>query len=164
MAAVTVYSDAVLAGVCPDHCIPAGVVLSRTGYYKNTATSAALDANSVIQLIPMPVGAQLLDLIIMWSALGAGRTLDVGTGDDVDMFIDGQAAQYAGAARIGAGVANDVAVNVVLGANFLVATWPYEFTANDSIDVKVLGDTFPDNAEVAGVAIYKQEGAIEDET
>ncbi|MFP4037000.1 MAG: hypothetical protein ACLFUE_05720 [Desulfobacteraceae bacterium] len=164
MGAVTVYSNAVLAGVTPDHCIPAGVVLSRTGYYKNTATSAALDQNSVIQLIPMPAGAQLLDLIIVWSALGASRTLDVGIGDDVDMFFDGLDAEHAGNARLGGALVNNAADDITMGDSMLVDVYPYEFTANDTIDVKVLGADFPDDAELAGVAIYKQEGAIADET
>jgi hypothetical protein len=167
MAAVTVKSAAVIAGVCPDHCIPAGVVLSRTGRYE---ASADLDANSVIQLIPMPKGAQLIDLMIGWTALGSGRTLDVGICDtgyteyDIDMFMDGLDAQYAGYARWGAAMINGAADNVVHGAQMLANKWPYEFTANGAIDVKVLGDTFPEDAVITGVALYKVEGAIDDET
>jgi hypothetical protein len=164
MAATTVQSDAVVAGICPDHCIPAGIVLSRTGTY--TAT-AALDANSVIELIPMPKGAQLLDLMIAHSALGAGRTIDVGTGDNVDSFIDGSSVVAAGQKRwgcaVGGAVAN-VAENIVHGDKLLAATWPYEFTANDSIDAKIIGDTFPNAGVITGVAIYKMEGGIADET
>ncbi len=164
MAAETVSSTAVTAGVCPDHVIPPGVLLSRTGTY--TAT-AALDANSIIQLVPMPIGAQLIQLMIAHSALGAGRTIDVGTGGDVDMFFDGTSVVAAGqklwGAAMGGAVAN-TAENLVHGANFLAATWPYEFTANDSIDAKILGDTFPEDGVITAVAIYKVEGAIADET
>jgi len=167
MAAVTVSSTAVTAGVCPDHVIPPGVILSRTGTYTATADK---DANSVVQLIPMPIGAQLIDLLIAWTALGAGRTLDVGicntnyTGYDIDMFFDGLAAQYAGYARWGAAMINGSAAACVHGAQMLATTWPYEFTANGSIDVKVLGDTLPTSGTITGVAIYKVEGAIADET
>lgn len=167
MAAETVYSDAAQSGVCPDHNIPAGVVLSRFAQYTNTA---AMDANSVIHLLPMPKGAQLLDLMIGFTAFGAGRTIDVGitdtsyTGYDIDMFMDGVAVQYAGYARWGCAMINGSAAAVVHGAKWYANTWPYEFTANNYIDVKVLGDTFPANAYVTGVALYKQEGAIDDET
>lgn len=164
MAAVTVSSAAVTAGVCPDHVIPPGVVLARTGSY---TAAAALDANSVIQLVPMPVGAQLIQLMIAHSALGAGRSIDVGTGDDVDMFFDGSSVVAAGqkmwGAAMGGAVAN-TAENIVHGANFLAATWPYEFAANDTIDAKILGDTFPEDGVIACVALYKVEGAIADET
>ena len=167
MAASTVYSNAHLAGICPDHCIPAGIVLSRTGRYLSVAE---LEANSVIQLIPMPKGAQLLDLYIGWTALGAGVTLDVGitdtgyTGYDIDMFFDGLAAQYAGFAHFGAAAINDVAAAIVHGAQMLATTWPYEFTANGTIDVKVLGAALPITSTITGVAIYKMEGGIDDET
>lgn len=167
MAAETVYSTAHTSGVRPDACVPAGILLARTGIY--TATGA-LDADSVIQLIPMPKGAQLIDLLLSWTALGASRTLDAGicdtdyTGYDIDMFFDGIAAEYAGVARWGASTINDAAANLVHGVQFIAGTWPYEFTANGTIDVKVLGGTFPTSAVITGVAFYKQEGAIDDET
>ena len=164
MAATTVQSTAVIAGLMPDHCIPAGVVLSRTGTY--TAT-AALDANSVVELIPMPKGAQLLDLQIAHSALGAGRSIDVGTGDNVDSFFDGSSVVAAGQKRWGCAVGGttaNTAEAIVHGVDLLAATWPYEFTANDTIDAKILGDTFPEDGVITAVALYKMEGAIADET
>jgi len=164
MAATTVYSTAVTANVMPDKNTPAGVVLSRTGTY--TAT-AALDANSVVQLIPMPKGAQLLQLFVAYSALGASRTVDIGTGADVDMFFDGvsvvNAGQVAWGCAVGGATAN-TAANIVHGASLLAATWPYEFTAADTIDAKILGDTFPEDGVITAVAIYKMEGGIADET
>lgn len=164
MAVSTNYTDAVTAGVMPDHVIPPGVVLSRTGTYTATAD---LDANSIIQLIPMPKGAQLINLLIAYSALGASRTIDVGTGGDVDMFMDGvdvtNAGQVAWGCAVGGATAN-TAASLVHGANWLAATWPYEFTANDTIDAKILGDTFPNAGVITAVALYKVEGAIADET
>jgi hypothetical protein len=173
MTVYTVSSDAQTSKVCPDSCIPAGIVLTRTGTYTATAD---MEANSVIHLIPMPKGAQLLDLLIAWQALGSGVTLDVGitdtdyTGYGIDMFFDGLAAEYAGYARWGAimgGAAAATAGNVTHGAKFLANTWPYEFTADGCIDVKGLassGTVIPDTTIITGVAIYKMEGGIADET
>jgi hypothetical protein len=163
----TYESDAKESGVCPDSCIPAGIVLSRTGTYTSTG---ALAASSIISLVPMPIGAQLLDVLLAWTALGAGRTIDLGIADtgysgyDVDMFFDGLAAEYAGYARWGAAMINGSAAACVHGAQFLADKWPYEFTANGSIDATILGNTFPSGASITCVAIYKQEGAIDDET
>jgi hypothetical protein len=167
MTVYTVSSEAQTSKVCPDACIPAGVVLSRTGTYTAVAN---MEANSIIHLIPMPKGAQLLDLLVAWTALGAGRTLDVGiadtgyTGSDVDMFFIGLVAQHAGYARFGAAMIDGAADGAAHGAQMLADTWPYEFTANGSIDVTVLGNTFPTGKTITAVAIYKMEGAIDDET
>jgi hypothetical protein len=165
---MTTYSStAKISGLCPDFCIPAGIVLSRTGTYE---AAANLPANSVISLIPMPKGAQLLDLLVAWTAFGDGRTLDVGIADtgyagyEVDMFFVGLVAQHAGYARFGAAMIDGAADDAAHGAQMLADTWPYEFTANGSIDVTVLGGTFPTGETITAVAIYKMEGAIDDET
>jgi len=77
MARSTVQSGAVIAGIMPDSKVPAGTILARTGKY--TAT-AELDVNSTIQMVPMPKGAQIQDIIMQITALGAGRSLSVGLG------------------------------------------------------------------------------------
>ncbi len=144
MAAETVQSDAVKSDVMPDHSVPAGIVLSRTGTYVATAE---LDANSVLEMVPIPAGAQVLDIILKTSALGAGRTIDVGDGGDIDRFVDGGDASGAAVFRLSAAA----------GLN-------HEYAADDTIDIKVLGDTFPDEATATVIVFYKMEGGIADET
>jgi len=63
MAAVTVKSDAVKSGIRIDSRYT-GAVVCRTGYYK---AAAALDANSVIEMVPIPKGAQILDMKV-WAS------------------------------------------------------------------------------------------------
>jgi len=144
MAAVTAGTTAVYADVMPDHSVPAGIVLSRTGTYLATA---ALDANSIIQMVPIPKGAQVLDIILKTSALGTARTIDVGDGGDIDRFVDGGDASGAALFRLSA----------VAGLN-------HEYTADDTIDIKVLGDTFPAGGTATMIVFYKMEGGIADET
>jgi len=160
MAAETVQSNAVKGEIMPDHTVPATIVLSRTGLY---TAAAALAANSVIQLVPIPVGAQILDIIVQCTALGSGRTLDIGDGGDIDRFFDGLPAEYALLSRFGCemgGAAANTAGNVTHGASAL----GYEYTVNDTIDVKVLGDTFPEDAVIKATVIYKMQGGVADET
>lgn len=146
MAAVTVQSDAVKSGVKPEHQVPVGVVLCRIGKYTN---SGAKDANSVVEMVPIPKGAQIVGMAFESSALGAGRTVDIGIGTTVDLFFDGLDVSTAGVF----GPA-DMDGNGVIG---------YEFAANDTIDVKVLGDDLPDKAVLRLAVFYKMQGAIADE-
>lgn len=160
MAAETVKSNAVKAEIMPDHTVPATLVLSRTGSY--TAT-AALEANSVIQLVPIPLGAQILDIIVQCTALGASRTLDIGDDGDLDRFFDGLPAEYALLSRFASemgGAAANTAGNVTHGS----AALGYEYTASNTIDAKVLGGTFPEDAVIKATVLYKMQGGVADET
>lgn len=160
MAAETVQSNAVKAGIMPDHTVPATIVLSRTGQY---TAAAALDANSVIQLVPIPAGAQILDIIIQCTALGSGRTVDIGDAGDIDRFFDGLSVVYAGVSRLGCqmgGAAANTAGNVTHGD----AALGYEYTVDDTIDAKILGDTFPKDGVIKMTVLYKMQGGVADET
>lgn len=145
MAAVTVTSDAVDSGVVPDK-VAAGEVLCRKAVYTN---SGAKDADSIIQMVPVVDGMQIVDIKVASSALGAARTLDIGDGDDVDRFFDGLDAS---AAIVKEQYSHGAAAGVA-----------YEYTGNDTIDVKVLGDTLPDEAVITMLVFYKMAGAIADE-
>ena len=75
MARSTVQSNAVKAGIMPDSKTPAGTILARTGTYTATADLAV---NSTVQMVPMPAGAQIQEIIMQITALGASRSLSVG--------------------------------------------------------------------------------------
>lgn len=144
MAATTEKTAAVKAGIMPDHRL-AGNVLSRCGYY---LADGALDANSVIQMVPIPEGARILDIRFYATLNGAGRTMDVGDGNLVDRYFDGLDAS----AAIQANPSD-------MDAAYLA---PYIYTADDTIDVKILGDTFVDAKECWLTVQYVMDG-ISDE-
>ncbi len=138
MAAVTVETEAVANGLMIDQ-YAAGVPYCRTGKYVN---SGAKDADSVIQAVIVPKGAKLVRVEYGSTALGAGRTIDIGTATTVDKYVDG------------ADVASAATGSVILN----------ETLAEDTtIQVKVLGDTLPDGAEIYVHAWYKMAGSIADE-
>lgn len=136
-------SDRVLAGDAPDSKTPAGVVLSVTGSYTHSGT--ALAANSVIEMVPLPVGAIVLSVLFaaIDTVFGAARTVDVGfTGGDVDAFIDG--------ADVSANVlAKDTGLAAAVGVGYASP-----LTAADTIDAIILGDTMPAGATIRVSATY----------
>ena len=125
MAAVTKQSTAVASGLRIDDRKP-GVVICRTGDYE---ADAAYDANSIVQMVPVPKGAQILDIQMYISDSGAGRTFDVGDDTLVDRFFDG-IDPSSGPIRKSLIPDGDAAY-----------IDNYEYTADDTIDVKWLGDT-----------------------
>lgn len=143
MAAETVKSNAVTAGLMPDAC-KAGQVHCRVGRY---TASAALDADSVLQMIPVPKGAMVIGCDWGISAMGAARTLDVGDGGDLDRYFDG--------------IDVSAAVQKALVADGILAG--YVYTEDDTIDAKILGGTFPDAGVLTVIAFYVMVEAIEDE-
>lgn len=138
MAAVTVNADAVY-GVMPD-TLEAGVVLCRSAQYVN---DGAKDANSVVKMLKVPAGAKLLGIGWKSSALGTARTIDIGVDGTVDKYVDG--ADVSSAAT-----GEEVCINEDLSDDI-------------TIQIKVLGDTLPDAAQLDLNAYYKM-NVIEDES
>ncbi|MBU1003020.1 MAG: hypothetical protein KKE73_10915 [Proteobacteria bacterium] len=147
-AAVTVQTGAVISDMSFTSGVPAGVVLCRSATY---TAAAALDANSVIEMVPIPKGAMVLDVVLHVSALGVDRTVDVGDGDNVDRFFDGIVATSA----TNSSFLDDAASTAL----------HYIYTAKDTIDAKILGGTFPIAAVVSVDVYYKMvDGFITDES
>lgn len=147
MAAVTVQSTAVASGLRVEDRMP-GVVHCRTGEYE---AADALDANSIIQMVPVPKYAQILDIHLLVGDSGAGRTFDVGDGNLVDRFFDG-VDPSSGPIRKSLIPDGDAAY-----------IENYEYTADDTIDVKWLGDTVEKGQTVYMNVYYKMGDTIEDE-
>jgi len=116
----TLTTSKVAAGV-QARSIENGVV-SVTATYTLTAALAAAD---VIQMVKVPSGATVLNVILSCTDLDTNGSpaivLDVGDGDDTDRFIDGATVGQAG------GVAT---LNAHVGHG-------YAYTADDTIDVTV---------------------------
>lgn len=89
--------------------------------------TAAFVINDVIQMVKVPKGATVLELVFHTTDLdtSTGIVLQIGDGDDVDRYVkDSAIGQTGGTVRLGAGIVNNS------GAN-------YTYTAEDTIDVKV---------------------------
>ena len=147
MAAVTVQSDAVKSELRVDDR-RAGVVLCRSASFE---AGAAYDANSIVQMVPVPEGAQILFITMYVGDSGTGRTFDVGDGTTVDRFFDG-IDPSSGPIRID--LLND-------GDAAYIAN--YEYTADDTIDVKWLGDTLESGQKIQMNVFYKMGDTIADE-
>lgn len=126
-------STAVTNGQFYESPIP-GVI--QTIYASYTAT-AALAAASVIRMVSVPAGCKVVDMKIKFTAFGAGRTVDIGDGDDVDRYLDG----------------GDVSAAGVLSCS-ASAGFFHEYDAADTIDITVLGDTMPEDAVIEMVLTY----------
>lgn len=81
-----------------------GVVAVKATY----TVAAALVVNDVVQMVKVPKGAQVIDLVLTATDLDtAGPTLvfDVGDGGDTDRYIDGSTiGGTGGTARLGSGI------------------------------------------------------------
>lgn len=110
--------------------------VTQTIYEKYTAAEA-LAADSVIRMVPVKAGMKIVDMKIKFTAFGTGRTVDVGDGSDVDRFLDGGNVAAAGVLSCSA------------SAGFF-----YEYTADDTIDITVLGETMPADAEIEIIVQY----------
>lgn len=89
---------------------------------------AALANADVIQMLKVPKGARVLEVILTTTDLDTNGTptlsFDVGDGDDVDRYIDGSTiGRTGGTDRLGSGIVTN--------------TQAFTYTANDTIDVLV---------------------------
>jgi len=116
----TVTADRAASGIPPR--VQEKGVWTEVSTYECSTTAA----DTVIQMMKVAAGTTVLDGYIIYDDLGTGLTADVGDGDDVDRYIDG--ANTATAALL---------TRFALGAGGL--TFPYTYTADDTIDIKNLG-------------------------
>jgi hypothetical protein len=94
--------------------------------------AAALVVNDVIQMVKVPLGAQIVNVLLATDDIDSGGSpaivLAVGDGTTADRYIKGSAiGQTGGVAKLGDGVTAATAADS-LG---------YVYTADDTIDVKV---------------------------
>ena len=129
--ASTFTTDKVGSGVQPLAGIGSHAV------YAEYELAAALVVNDVIQMVKVPAGARITEVILTVDDLDSGTqlVLDVGDGSDQDRFIkQSSIGQTGGTVRLGSGII-DGACN-------------YKYTADDTIDVKV--QTAPQTGATSG--------------
>jgi len=110
--------------------------------YGEFALSAALVVNDVIQMVSVPNGARVLNIMLNSDDLdtaGPAIVLDVGDGNDTNRFIDGALVAQAA-------TANNVDMMDLTYGN--TAGFGYKYTQNDTIDVLV--ETGPTTGATTG--------------
>ena len=155
---MTTYSSAAVnAGIMPDYS-KAGVLLSRTAVFTlGTDTGGiSLAAADVVQMVPIPKGAQIIN-ILCENNCGLGiYNVEVGDGNSNSRFF--------GYVFTGVIMRNDF-----FNANTLArdpnSASVYTYTEDDTIDWTFLssGLTEMSGFTIAMTVIYKMEGEIKDE-
>ncbi len=106
-------------------------------------------ASSVVQMLTVPAGTFVERVVIKIATVEDGGTIDVGDGSDADGFHDGIDATSAATTVSGLALAEG-APNTIVGYSD-----GKHYTAEDTIDVTVLGQTF-DEAKVLLTAWCKR--------
>lgn len=117
------------------NCTAATLVPARGGIgpdvaYATFEASVELATDDVIQMVTLPIGATVVDVVLSVDQLDSGTDflISVGDGDDVDRYIASSTiAQGGGTVRIGDTITGAAAANC-LGK---------EYTAEDTIDVYI---------------------------
>ena len=156
----THQSTAVTGGIMPDHA-KAGVVFCRSS--EHTTADDSLVSGDTLQLVPVPSGAKILQVVFYTDALPANTTgCDLGWGGDPNGFLatmtcTGQRMHfYPGSANTG-----DTQTYFGNSVGFL-----HTFTADDTIDLTIpTADTkIPTDVTFKLAVWYKMTGTISDET
>lgn len=113
-------------------------ITSITGTF---TVSANLGANDVVEMVKIPKGATVQEVIVSASAsVAATSTGEVGDGDDTDRYVS--------SGSIGQGAASLSRLNNAAGHG-------YTYTAEDTIDIKFTTQTTPTTGAVLKLtAIY----------
>lgn len=122
--ATTYQSSKVAAGVMP----VAGIGVHAV--YATYEAATQLVINDIIEMIKVPVGATIIDVKLSVDDLdsGAACVLAVGDGTTATRFISSSTiGQGGGTVGLGSGLTGAAAADALL----------YEYTADDTIDIKV---------------------------
>ena len=111
----------------------------RIARFSHTIPTGGYAANDVLELIDLPKDARVIGGRVVFSAIGAGRTMDIGTAADVDRYLDGADVSAAGGADL---------------ANTIVLNFHEKLTAKTRVQATLLGDTFPAAAVINGHFLF----------
>lgn len=135
----TTYSSSKVAAT-----VPARAGIDITAAYMTYEASVALVLDDIVQLVKVPLGATVLEIVLSVDDMdgGSALVLDVGDGNDDDRYILGSTiGQGGGTVRLGSGITGATAA----------AALNYAYTAEDTIDLHV--DTAPASVGTGTIAI-----------
>lgn len=155
----TYKSDAATSGLMPDYS-RAGVVLCRSAEYTITTAPICPD---IIEMVPIPKGAQILDIFLentCPNAWASCNTIYVGDGNDRDRFFKWPFCGVKSWTNFAA--ASTLERRVVTGNNDILHT----YSEDDTIDIYFGGTivTGPTGSHVTMHVFYKMDGSISDES
>lgn len=113
---------------------PARAGIDLTAAWSSQTLSAALVVNDKFEMVRVPSGATILEIVFSTTDMdqSTGLVYDVGDGGDTDRFIDSAGVgQAAGVARLNA-----------------PGGFQYQYTSEDTVDVLV--ETAPTTSETSG--------------
>jgi hypothetical protein len=145
--ATTYKTAAVNSGLKPDFGTPAGMVISRSVKHTLTKNMGSLD---ILQLIPIPKGAQIIDLIFVASCTSE-CTMDVGDAASTARFLKSITSVKAHQLH---------RPNADAG----MAGFMFQYTEDDTIDLKILTSSMDSASAVGLTVLYKMAGSISDES
>uniref|UniRef100_A0A6H1ZS52 Putative structural protein n=1 Tax=viral metagenome TaxID=1070528 RepID=A0A6H1ZS52_9ZZZZ len=151
-------TEAVLSGNCPDRAD--GSINASWGHWAYDDEGAVV-IDDVIQMVNIPAGARIIDILVEWPATFAGSsTFDVGDGDDDDRFMAAIAnATNAGRLSLFGGFSNTAEIDEAINASGL----GYTYSAADTIDITVEGANTATGDIFIMCVLYIVEGGFTDE-
>jgi len=154
----TYKTEAVLSGNCPDR--QDGSINASWGHWSYDDEGGGA-INDIIQMVNIPKGARIIDIMVEWPATFAGSsTFDVGDGDDDDRFMAAIAnATNAGRLSLFGGFSNAAEIDEAINASGL----GYTYTAADTIDITVEGAAAATGDIFIMCVLYTVEGGFDDE-
>ncbi len=134
---MTLYSPQA-KGWSPVRESDAGNVQCAIGYVP-VNTIGAINQNDVIEMVKVPLGAVVVDVMACVPNLGANVNITVGDGDDTDIYVAEVAA------------ATDNAILRRTASNTGV---PKTYSAEDTVDIKFLNANPTDNTAFSLIVMY----------
>lgn len=142
-------SDAVKSGVRPDH-LKAGRLNARTGRFVTSATNNPVSGDT-IQLVPVPKGAKIIDVIATTGGLAtASCKISIGDGGSTARYLASASWQNA---------------KTVNYKNTAAAGAPAKtYSADDTIDATIASANPSTSSKYLEVTVlYVMEGTVDDE-
>jgi len=114
-----------------------------TGYQKAVgyvpASTLTIEDGDIIEMVKVPIGAVVADVLLLTGAFGASVTADVGDGNTDDLYIS---------------AANVAAASITKMESLGLAGVPYVYTVADTIDVTLEGANPADTVAFALIVGY----------